>query len=201
MMPIAAHSCPSPKATGEPARPFDWKKSPGPGMSVARRTSVSVPADAPALPSRERMAPPGKALLAQPRPTAPVLPHGHGAPVPSPRQNDGLAGPVLVTRSAFAMRRAPSVDTSQLAPLSVLLGVNIPRSMRLGKTPCCAISVLPSVHCAMSVAPAVSVVVVGRYELVPPLKVTTPFITGCDGTSTVPSACVVPLVVPSVCTM
>src|SRR5262245_6399751 len=56
-------------------------------MPVAVKTSVSVPADAPALPVLERIAPVAKALLAQPCPAAPVLPHGQAAPVPSPRQN------------------------------------------------------------------------------------------------------------------
>src|SRR5690349_1815065 len=95
MIPVAAHSIPSPKVRGAPSTPFAWKKRPGPGMSVAVSTSVSLATEA--TPPAASLAPLAKLEFAHPRPAAPLLPQPrHVVPTESPVQNDvvGVNGSV-----------------------------------------------------------------------------------------------------------
>src|SRR5436190_22180790 len=71
-----AHNKPSPKGMPKPPAnwPSPWKKRPGPGMSVAVRTSVSVAMLG--LPLAVMRAPPVNVEFAQPLPAAPELAHG-----------------------------------------------------------------------------------------------------------------------------
>src|SRR5689334_14392891 len=104
MMPVVAHSWPSPNGLTSPVE-LAWMNRAGPGMSVAVRTSVSaagpLTVSSLASPALVRSAPPGNAWLPHPRPVEPVLPHGAGAPVPSHLQNavDGVVVDVTVNRN------------------------------------------------------------------------------------------------------
>jgi hypothetical protein len=50
-------------------------------------TSMSVSADKLDCPVADKIAPPVDAEFSQPCPGVPELPHGHAAPLPSPKQN------------------------------------------------------------------------------------------------------------------
>src|SRR5436190_9860728 len=102
MMPTAAHRTPSLKLTTGPARPFDWKNNPGPGMFEHVSTSVS-PALSRALPEKVSFAPAAKLELAHPLPATPGLAmplppgpvHGQAATV-SPKHSAVPTVPPLI---------------------------------------------------------------------------------------------------------